>query len=344
KKSIVEVSTRGFDIYDLGRNGSLVRATIYEDQGLMIKGIVFQHTANTMHQDALNISNTSNVLIEDCVFQWNNGVGLEFESCSNVTVRNTLIRYNGERGMGTGMGENLHFENLTVYENNWRTNADKIISHDAAGIKLFGGNKNVMLDNIIAFNNKSHAIWFDWDNENYTIRNSTLSDNQEAGIMLEGSRKPALIQSCTLQNNGIGIKGYGHANVTIERSLIYGNHHQLSLGQDGRRVKQDSQWEINSKDWKIFHNQIIATESDQSLFTFFEYHNPDKPSTWASIDFFQTVRADYNTYFHPSNGKQFPDGKHLEGGQLTFENWKKLTGQDVHSEWESLNFRIILNN
>lgn len=340
----IEVSTRGYDIYDLGRNGTLVRATVHNDQGLMLKGLVFQHTANTMHQDALTISNTGNVLIDDCVFQWNNGVGLELENCSNVTVRNTVVRYNGERGMGTGMGENLHFENLTIYENNWRTNAAKIISHDAAGIKIFGGNKNVILENINAYNNNCHAIWFDWDNENFIIRNSTITDNQEAGILLEGSRKSALIQNCTLKNNDIGIKGYGHANVTIERSLLYGNNHQIRLGQDGRQVNQDSNWEINSKDWKLFNNQIIATESDQSLFTFFEYHNPDKPSTWASIDFLKTVQADYNTYFHPSEGKQFPDGKHLEGGQLTFENWKKISGQDKHSYWESLNLRLILNN
>lgn len=335
--SVVEVATRGFDIYDLGRNGSLVRATVYEGRGLVLRGLVFQHTANTMHQDALTIADTKNVLIEDCIFQWNNGVGLELERCSNVTVRNSITRYNGERGMGAGGGENFLFENIAIYENNWRTNAPAMIAHDAAGIKVFGGIKNVVLDNIRAFNNYCHAIWFDWNNENIVIRNSTIKNNQESGIMLEGSRKPALVENCSIMNNDIGIKGYGHANVTVTRSFIYSNNHQFSFGQDGRIVGDDGNWEINSRDWKIFDNYVIANDDSQKLFSFFEYNNPNSPSTRASNEFFRTLRADNNTYFHPSEQRQFPDGNHLEGGQLTFATWKEITGQDKNSVWENKN-------
>jgi parallel beta-helix repeat protein len=335
KEAKVEVATRGFDIYDLGRNGSLVRATVYEGRGLVLRGLVFQHTANTMHQDALTITDTKNVLIEDCIFQWNNGVGFELERCSNVTVRNTISRYNGERGIGAGSGENILFENILIYENNWRTNSPAMIAHDAAGIKIFGSVKNVVLENVRAFNNYCHAIWFDWNNENFTIRNSYINNNQESGIMLEGSRKPAYVENCTIMNNDIGIKGYGHANVTVTNSIIYSNNHQFSFGQDGRVVEDDDGWEINSSDWKIYNNYIIATEISQKLFSFFEYKNPDSPSTRASNEFFKTTRADNNIYFHPLDKKQFPDGNHLEGGQLTFSSWKKKTGQDKNSEWRN---------
>jgi hypothetical protein len=335
--SIVEVSTRGYDIYDLGRNGSLVRATVHDGQGLVLRGLVFQHTANTMHQDALTISETENLLVEDCIFQWNNGVGFEMEKCSNVSVKNIKVRYNGERGMGSWMGKNIHIKDVEIYENNWRSNAPKLIAHDAAGIKVFGGNNNFILENLNVFNNYCHAIWFDWDNENYVIRNSLVENNQESGIMLEGSRKPGLIENCVIKNNNIGIKGYGHANVSVRNSVIFSNNHQFSMGQDGRIVKEDDNWEINSENWTLLNNHIFATEEDQVLFSFFEYSNPNSPSTWASNDFFSTIQADNNFYFHPSNKKQFPDGEHLTGGQLTFSKWKKKTKQDKNSQWKFIN-------
>jgi len=334
ENSLVEVATRGYDVYDLGRNGSLVRATVHQGQGLVLRGLVFQHTANTMHQDALTIFGTENLLIEDCIFQWNNGVGLELEKCSNVMINNIILRDNGERGMGSWNGINVHMKYVSIYGNNWRANASKIIAHDAAGIKVFGGNRNIILENLRVFNNYCHAIWFDWDNKDYIIKNSLIENNQEAGIMLEGSRKTGMVENCVIKNNDIGIKGYGHANVSIKNSIIYSNNQQLSLGQDGRIVKEDENWEINSENWRLFSNLIIATEEHQTLFNFFEYSNPDKPSTWASTDFITTLQADNNIYYHPSNKKQFPDGKQMQGGQLNFKKWKKKTGQDQNSVWE----------
>lgn len=333
--SFIEVATRGFDIYDLGRNGSLVRATVHDGQGLVLRGLVFQHTANTMHQDALTVFETENLIVEDCIFQWNNGVGFEMEKCSNVTISNIVVRHNGERGMGSWMGKNVHIKDVHIYGNNWRTNAPNMIAHDAAGIKVFGGNSNVILENLKVFNNYCHAIWFDWDNENYVIKNSLVENNQEAGIMLEGSRKSAIVKNCIIRNNDIGIKGYGHANVTVESSVILGNNHQFSLGQDGRTVSEDYNWEINSENWRLFNNQIIATEKEHVLFSFFEYSNPNPPSTWASNDFFRTMQSDRNIYFHPASKKQFPDGESLTGGQLTFSKWQKRTGQDKNSLWKN---------
>ena len=333
--SFIEVATRGFDIYDLGRNGSLVRATVHNGEGLVLRGLVFQHTANTMHQDALTVFETENLIVEDCIFQWNNGVGFEMEKCSNVTISNIVVRHNGERGMGSWMGKNVHIKDVHIYGNNWRTNAPNMIAHDAAGIKVFGGNSNVILENLKVFNNYCHAIWFDWDNENYVIKNSLVENNQEAGIMLEGSRKSAIVKNCIIRNNDIGIKGYGHANVTVESSVILGNNHQFSLGQDGRTVSEDYNWEINSENWRLFNNQIIATEKEHVLFSFFEYSNPNPPSTWASNDFFRTMQSDRNIYFHPASKKQFPDGESLTGGQLTFSKWQKRTGQDKNSLWKN---------
>jgi hypothetical protein len=335
-KATVEVATRGYEEYDLGRNGSLVRATVHNGQGLVLRGLVFQHTANIAHQDALTISDTENIIIEDCIFQWNNGVGLELEKCSNISVNNIIVRHNGQRGIGLWGGNNVSIKNAQIYGNNWRTNAPRMISHDAAGIKLFERNRNVILDSIKAFNNYCHAIWFDWDNENYIIKNSIIENNQEDGIMLEGSRKAGIVQNCIIRNNNVGIKGYGHANITVKNSLIYSNNHQFRLGQDGRRVVQDDNWEINSENWRIFNNHIIATEENQVLFSFFEYNNPNPPSTRASNEFFKTIQSNNNQYFHPASKKQFPDGKHLTGGQLTFSKWKKRTGQDKNSLWQNI--------
>jgi parallel beta-helix repeat protein len=327
----IEISVRAYDIYDMGRNGSLVTATVYEGSGLILKGLTFEHAANIAHQGCLSITHTDNLFIEDCKFQWNNGVGLELEDCSHVTIKNTLFRHNGQRGMGVGHGENLLLQNLEIYGNNWRMNADKMISHDAAGVKIFGSTKNVVLDNIHAYNNYCSAIWFDWNNTNYRIQNSLIENNQETGIMLEGSRKPAFVENCVVRNNDVGIKGYGHANVTIDSCTVYGNNIQLSLGQDGRIVQQDDDWEINSRDWRIFYSSFLATERSQSIMYFFEYHNPHVPSSYAATDFFETVNADYNTFYHPTKKNIFPDGNSLSDTPLTLNEWQKITKQDQNS-------------
>ena len=334
-QSHVEIATRGFDSYDQGRNGSIVNATVYNSKGLVLKGITFQHAANIAHQGCLTILNTNNLLIEDCVFQWNNGVGLELEKCSNVSILNTKFLNNGQRGMGIGSGENMVLKDLEIHHNNWRMNSPKMIAHDAAGIKVFGSTKNVMLNNIHAHNNYCHAVWFDWNNENYKILNSVVENNQEAGLMLEGSRKPAYVVNCTIRNNDIGIKGYGHASVTIDSCNVYGNNIQLSLGQDGRIVQQDNDWEINTKNWKIFHSKFVATDKSQVIMSFFEYHNPNVPSTYAATDFFETVTANYNTYHHPVKMRIFPDGKSLTGTPLSLTEWRKITKQDQNSVFRS---------
>ncbi|MFW6218697.1 MAG: right-handed parallel beta-helix repeat-containing protein [Bacteroidota bacterium] len=333
----IEVSTRGYDIYDLGRNGSLARATVYNKKGLVLNGLVFQHVASTIHQDALTISNTENVILKNCIFEWNNGVGLEFSNCKNVIVKNCISRHNGERGIGVGSGEKYSFIKLEVYGNNWRTNADKIISHDAAGIKVFGSTKQVVIDSSRFFNNQCMAVWFDWNNEDYVIKNSEIFDNQEPGIMVEGSRKRAFIINCKIYNNAIGIKGYGHANVTVENCEISGNKVQFAFGQDGRIVQQDNNWEIDSKDWRIFRNIICAVDAAQNIFEFFEYCNPNKPTTKSSTDFVNTVIADHNKYYHPNQTTIFPNGKTLTGKELSLKKWQELTKQDLNSKFKNKN-------
>jgi len=326
----IEVSTRGFNVYNEGRNGSLVIASVFNDAGLILRGLTFQHTANTPHQDALTISNTNNLLVENCVFQWNNGVGFQIQNCSNTTLQNLIARYNGERGMGVSAGSNILISNVDLYENNWRTNAAKIIAHDAAGIKLAGGIENCIMDNIQGWNNYCPAIWFDWNNGDYTIKNSTFKHNQEEGIMLEASRKPARIENCTFLYNGVGIMGYGHANVTVDSCFFFANGAQISLGQDGRTVSQDNDWEINSRNWTIKNTHVISATPTQSMFSFFTYFNP---STDPTLDYYETVTADSNTYFHPVDDERWPDDNSSSGERLSFAEWKNATSQDLHSVW-----------
>ncbi len=328
--AVIEVSTRGYNIYNEGRNGSLITASVFNSKGLILRGLIIQHTANTAHQDALTISNTQNLLVENCIFEWNNGVGFEMQNCSDVTVRNCITRHNGERGMGVGGGENILLENIEIYKNNWRTNAPKIISHDAAGIKLAGGINNCQLININAYDNFCHAIWFDWNNGNYSIENSLIENNQEAGIMLEASRKPAFLKNNRINYNGIGILGYGHANVSIDSCFLFANGSQISLGQDGRTVRQDNDWEINCENWNIKNSTIVAATPIQGMISFFEYLNT---STHASTNYYQTVSADSNRYFHPTGDQRWPDGTSVSGGQLSLEAWRDQTGQDLNSIW-----------
>ena len=350
--SLVEIPIRGRDAYGSGNNGVILSLRAAKG-GLILKGIQVKHANNTMMQNACNISWSDNILIENCDFSDNGGVGLSFNNFEgsssfgtngdgNVTLLNVTANRNGERGMGTWGGDaptlvgNMLFENVECKYNNWRfKNNRKVKAWDAAGFKLVNGLKNITFNNCTFSHNYSDGLWFDWHNFLININNSLVEHNERAGITLEASNQETYEYSFRINNtisryNESGVMGYNATGVEILNSKIYSNlhHGQLYIGGDNRIT---TGYEANWRGWVIRDSWIISDQPDQALIKWFTHTaTPTSPS----YDIFSTMDADNNYWYHPQSTLWFPSPvEGAVGSTLTFEEWKAQSGEDASSAW-----------
>ncbi len=349
--ALVEIPIRGREAYEL--NSGAILKILAAKGGLLLRGIQVKHANNTMMQNAGVVSWSDNILIEDCDFSDNGGVGLSmnnFEGNSsygtngdgNVTLLNVTANRNGERGMGTWGGEaptligNMLFENVDCSYNNWRfKNNRKVQAWDAAGFKLVNGLKNITFNNCSFNHNYADGLWFDWHNFLININNSVAEYNHRAGFTFEASTNETFDYAFRLNNstsrfNEAGVMGYNATEVEILNCKIYSNLYkgQLYIGGDNRVTYNVA---ANWRGWVIRDSWIISDKPDQPLIQWFTH--TDVPSS-PSYDIFSTLDADNNYWYHPVSDFWFPSPlEGAVGSTLTFDEWKAQSGEDANSIW-----------
>jgi len=87
---------------------------------LTVRGLIFQHSTEVLDQAGVIFQNIEDLLVEDCLFQWNNGVGLKLFTSYDVIVRNSIANHNGFDGMAGYKLRNLLLEDNITAHNNWR--------------------------------------------------------------------------------------------------------------------------------------------------------------------------------------------------------------------------------
>lgn len=349
--ALVEVPVRNVGAYE-NHDKDGIFDVIFKGDLLVMRGIAVRHSASMFMTcgAVVHWMEGCHVVIEDCDFSYNGGVGLHLFRTGNVTLRNVKANYNGERGMGlTGYSssadpflENVLFANCEWVGNNWRYKDSEYVGFwDASGIKLVPRLRNITIDSCYAADNYSDGIWFDWHNYELIIRNTIMENNHRAGLTIEASTHARLdgedvvtatVDNCTIKNNETGLFSYGSRNIHIENSSIYGNDGgqggQISVGGDSRVVFGEAQ---RTTGWRIVNSAIFATEKTQQLFRFWAYATlPQTPSH----DLFTTLHSDSNMWYHPSQQVVFPSSDpQSNGAGLTFDQWQTQTGNDQHSTW-----------
>jgi hypothetical protein len=119
-------------------------------------------------------------IAEDCVFERMNSSGAGFGAPDQV-VRNCTFQDNGQLGFLAIRAHNLLFTGCTVRNNNtkgfnrqWEAGGDKIVL-----------SRGVVLEKSRFVANHGSGIWFDIGNENCTVRNCLIADNEDAGLFYE---------------------------------------------------------------------------------------------------------------------------------------------------------------
>jgi hypothetical protein len=347
----IDLNKAKVEVGVLGNNGSALASISDNKVGVVLRGLIFQHSVTYYRSEAVRLHRNAASLVEKCQFIWNGCIGCD-GSGNNHIYRNCVFSNNGERGFGWGCLEyngeygvgssNFLIDSCLAENNNWRLVGTKVAGWDAAACKIFGWNKNFTIQNCTFRGNQSKGQWIDWGNRDYVIKNCTFEKNLLEGLMLEGSPYKGTVKNSVIRYNGNGLEIYGHSNITVDSCSIYGNTgSQLHLGTDSRTYMMDDNHAntplTNIKNLTLRNSQIYCLLPSQKLIETF---------TWgvaeiAGANLFETMKSDSNTWYHPNAAiKNFPTL--LKDQYISYADWKTRTGNDKNSKW--VNDLVVTDN
>ena len=295
---------------------------------IVLRGIIFQHANTALDGQAVRFDDSSNILVKNCQFRWNNWGGLGFGRSQNVTARGNRASHNGGAGIGTWKTHRLVFEDNETSHNNWRGKKGGFTGWAVAGMKNLHTHEGIFIRHK-AVNNQTHGIWFDTDCENILVNQSVFRSNLRHGIYLEANQGPMTIKNswvCRNKNDGILIAN--SAKVDLERNILYGNEgSQIMVSGLYDSARPETNWETGEKRELLaeqaawMHNVVVGTEAKQFLVS-----TTLSPPLWQH--FVDSLKSDRNVWFHPQDSGVFQ----VAGGyRLDFKAWQSTTRQDARS-------------
>lgn len=200
---------------------------------LLFNGNIFSGNAfNGLRiKDAAHITFSNNLVGVDITGTApisNDGDGISFDVCDDITLIHNVISANGDEG--------LNFDattNVTISQNYIGTDVTGTLdlgNHGTAGLTI-NNSQNVMVDHNVVLKNAESGIKFGHDN-NITITNNVVSANGIEGIKLIGVTNGTISHNFigtdatgTLEfgNKGPGISDQSSINVLIDHNVISAN-------------------------------------------------------------------------------------------------------------------------
>jgi hypothetical protein len=142
-----------------------------------LRGVRFRYSANAAQQAAVEIGGDGDVM-EDCVVERLNAAGALFRG-AGIVARRCVFRDNGETGFGVHATDFLMSEcvcennNVKNWDRGWEA-VDKVVL-----------SRNAVFERCTFRDNRGCGLWFDIGNEDCTVRNCLLLNNEDAGIFYE---------------------------------------------------------------------------------------------------------------------------------------------------------------
>jgi hypothetical protein len=258
-----------------------VRDTIWRNKGanIHLRGIRFRYAANMAQRGAVIIAGQNNT-VSDCVVEYTNSVGLAVDKAANASIRRCTIQYNGQLGFAAGAAHNLLISQCTIrgnstkgWDRGWEAGGDKICL-----------SRGVIIEHSRFIENRGNGIWFDIGNENATVRNCLIADNEEAGIFYEISFGLHAHDNVIIGNGfdasggawgaSAGIAISSSPNCRIERNLLVGNKEGFNYREqtrttpriDGPRGQDVAVWNHD----QIVRNNVMAYNRDAQCWGWFD--------------------------------------------------------------------------
>ena len=171
--------------------------TVSGRTNVVLRGLVFRHTANCMNTTGAAVNSSNNVLIDGIQALWNNWAGFGVFGSTNITVQNSVANYNGGLGFSATKDQTTLFNFNESDYNNWRGAQGAYYDWAMGGTKFFQMRTTTVL-NHFSYNNQAEGLWFDTDNKDILIDNATLSGNVQAGLQIERNEGPITLQNSHL--------------------------------------------------------------------------------------------------------------------------------------------------
>ena len=306
--SNTEVSTRGYDqnYTPWVQTWSKPLLEIREHSNVVLRGLVVQRAATyikfgptVLLQGSEEVSTAtelpSRVLVDNCNFSDNNGVGMEINNYREVTVQNSKFNNNGMRGAGMiqsgverrSINGNINYsapiaernylwKDCQFNDNAWRAAGSKWgDQNDTAGFKqAIQASKNTTFLRCQFNRNRANGFWADYSGENIVLDSCLLeynkgSDSGGYGILHEVTRGPLVVQNCVIRyNNNVGFISAGSPNVTLQNNFIYYNAfdanrsnnsftRELQINSNVERTG-DADYTASLSGWKFLKNTFAS--------------------------------------------------------------------------------------
>jgi hypothetical protein len=314
----VEVATRPYAFQSHSRSNFVLR------------GLVFEHAATVMNQEAAMVSSGSNILVDQIEARDNNWGGFGFHGVNGVTLQNSFSHQNGALGFMTAYSKNVLAQNDEADYNNWRGEQASFYDFGMGGYKFFATH-TATVDGLFAYNNGAEGLWFDTDNRQITVQNSTLEGNYDTNLQVELNVGPITIQNNALCFGTIGINLVNAKNVTFTNNTLYGNSDPTSTNTKAQFLLAGAAGGRHFTDWETHQYENVITQNivfsgnhfmdsgaQQNLF--FTYLRNGDLNTFLS-----TFQGHANSWF---DGVQ-PASFLIEGQRLSLAQWKALTRDDA---------------
>ena len=311
-----------------------VRPRLFSASGktnIVLRGIIFQHGNTALDEPAVLFYDSSNILVEDCQFRWNNWGGLGFGRSRNITARRNGASHNGGAGIGTYKNRMVVFEDNETSHNNWRGIKGGFTGWAVAGMKNLLMHGGVFLRHK-SVANQTHGIWFDTDCEHILVNEAVFCSNLRHGVYIEDNHGPITIKNSRVcRNKDYGIFIANSALVNLEGNILYDNTgSQIMVSGLSDSARSETNWETGQKlallteqaTWR--HNVVVGTEAKQVLVS-----TSISPPLWRH--FLESLKSDRNVWFHPHDTKVFQVAGGYRGDRGDFRAWQSNTRQDDNS-------------
>jgi parallel beta helix pectate lyase-like protein len=255
-----------------------VREVLWDSRGdhVITRGLCFRHAANRAQAGAARFSGAHDV-VEDCTFERTNSIGAAFLG-PDIVVRRSTFQDNGQMGFGAGHAHRLLFTGCLVRNNNLK-NFDR--GWEAGGNKL-ALSRGVVIEKSRFLENRGNGIWFDIGNEDSTVRECLIADNEDAGIFYEISYGLHAHDNVIVGNGladtpgswgaGAGIAISSSPGCVIERNLIAGNREGFNFREQLRTTptiddrKGRAVWNHD----QVIRGNLLACNRDAQLGGWFD--------------------------------------------------------------------------
>ncbi len=265
----------------------------------------------------------NNILIEDCHFDRNNGVGLAVNG-EQITIRSSTANENGHAGMLLE-GGSLILEQSEASWNGWKMKEWGYEDCSGAGIKFFKS-QNILVQDMKFVGNSYPGIWFDGGVTNATVDNVLALANDSTGFNWEISDNLRVSRLYSVYNK-FGWTSFDGSRVDLKDSVIAFNRTLQMFTANTPRSYDTQGWTM--------HGVTIAADSGNQnlLWDTWPHESGSSPvGPDSTMDQFAgTFMASNNTYFHPSFDAAFRKG---DGSSLSLSQWQSYTGQEVGSVWD----------